>query len=146
MAGGGKLLVKVGTSAASHDQFVMSSLALAGSTSSPFAVTVAGNGSGPTLATGTRFVLAEDVEPAATNPFASANAAATLAGLTLTVTNGLRSAGGTLALATQSDPTSGGGFDLVAVATPEPTSLALLAAAAAPLALARRQRRRPPQR
>ena len=131
---GGQFVVKVTTSG--NDQLVMSGLAVAAVAGDPFTIAVTGPGSAAP-ATGPTYVVARDTEADDTNPFAPANAAATIARLVLT-TSGVASSTGSFTLATQAD--SAGGYDLVVTAAPEPTSLLLVGVAVGPLVLGRRQR------
>ena len=143
--GSGGLLAKVSADGTANDRLVMSGLMVVASPSATFNVSVASAGT-PTLAAGNVLVLADDTEAAAANPFApGANAAATLAALSLTTSGITAPAGETLVLGTQADATSGYDLvlgDAVTAAAPEPTSLLLAGLAAAPLVLGRRRRRR----
>ena len=95
---GGAYLSKVTSATAASDELVMSGLTI----TSPFTINVSSGTTAVTVPTTTTFVLADDTEAAATNPFSSANTAATLAKLTL-ITPGLTSATGAFALSTQAD-------------------------------------------
>jgi fibronectin-binding autotransporter adhesin len=141
----GALLAKVSASGTSNDELVMSGLTIEASNApgSQFNLNLTGLGAvtAPLTGTGSVLVLANDTEPAATNPFGPTLSAATLSALTLTTTGLTAPNGYVLAAETQPDAVSG--YDLVVqdVAAPEPTSLLLGALAAAPLALGRRRRR-----
>ncbi len=129
---------KVAAAGASNDQLVMSGLTISSTATSPFTVTPSAlNASSPV--TSSSLVLAIDTNTAQAGVFANA---ITAGSLTLSSANTVTfSSGGTPTLA-ESD-VSGTGEELLleAVATPEPTSLALLAFAAAPLTVGRRRRR-----
>ncbi len=139
--GGGGLLTKVSADGTASDLLVMSGLTLAANSSSPFAITVTSPGT-PTLATGGYVVLAVDTDAGSSNPFNSSSTAFNLSALGTPSVTGLQSATGSFAVATQLDTTSNGGYDLILVAAPEPTSLLLAALATAPLVLGRRRRSR----
>ena len=140
---GGTLAIDVastdGKTVSAADELVLSGLML-NTSGGTFAVTVTGPASAPTVPAGGRVVLADDTDATAADPFAPANRAATLAALALTVTGvtGGGDAAGGLTLDTAAD--GAGGYDLVLVPTPEPTSLLLAAVAALPLAATRRRR------
>ena len=136
---GGTFLVKALYPSAGSDKLVMSGLSVAATPDARFGIAFSAS-SATTAGTTAGVVLAYDQDPSSTsNPFASSSV---LAELSLTTVNYAAPPGYDLTLATQADA-SNTGYDLVlrTVATPEPTSLALLAAAAAPLTLRRRRAR-----
>ena len=145
-ASGGSL-TKVSADGTASDLLVMSSLTVNATnmSGSQFVVNVTSNGT-PTLGANQVLVLAVDTDAGPDNAFNKSGVGpTTLSELTIGSVTGLQSATGAFALATQSDTTNNGGYDLVledTAATPEPASLLLLGATVLPLALGRRRRPR----
>ena len=140
-------VTSISSSGTSADELVLSGLtvssrftvALQNTSGASPAFTAADAKLTSTPTAGSYVVLVRDTESSATNPFATP---ATLAALGLVLTDsGVTPHASTdvIELAQEADGT---GFDLIAedVATPEPTSLALLVAAAAPALIGRRRR------
>ena len=134
--GGGTYLAK--TDGTTLDRLIMSSLTLPTSGTFSINVTTVNGSSGAAVAPFTTLVLATDTDPTSANPFSTGTVPASLM---LNVSSGVTvTGGGGFTLGEQADM-SLGGYDLVLVSAPEPTSLLLMGVAAAPLALGRRRRR-----
>ncbi len=143
---GGTLLAKSDGTTANTDEVILSGLTVAatGSVGNRFIVAenTLGSGGTTTLQPGVRLVLADDTEPAASNPFNPAlNTNGYITRFALSTSGLVAAPGYTLQLDLQADATSGDDLVLDSfAAAPEPTSLLLAGVAAAPLVLGRRRR------
>ena len=145
--GGGAFLSKFNASTpatGTFDRLVMSGLTINATAAAPFAINLSNTSTGVTVSN-PAIVLVDVTDPTAANPFnlsggtTFTSLAALQATLVLNTGTAITAASGTLQLDTMPDGT--GGYDLILVAAPEPTSLLLVGAAAAPLTLGRRRRR-----